>query len=206
MDTATMTASERAVELQKKITALDGRRRDTESALARETTAQRDLTAKRAVLVEELPGADEATVAWAHNEIDGIDSRLRGSSRVAEGLSNSLPKLVNEIAALTAELEQVASEVRAQERAAQLKAFTEKLRCAAKEAEQDLNRVRESLSALTRLGADGVAAFEFDAQRICEQAFADFFASQTNLDERGWRPASPSYTTIEFLIRPLTRM
>src|SRR5712664_91404 len=103
MDTLT-TASERAVELRKHLAALDKRRHETESALTRENDVHMKATAERATLVEELAGADDATRGWAHREIDRLDSTLRLSSRVSEGLSSSLSKIGRESAAINVEL------------------------------------------------------------------------------------------------------
>lgn len=207
MDTITATREvERAAQLRKKIAALNERKGELESKHAKERAALAAAEGTRLALIKELAGADAATEGWANSEIDNLDSLLVTLGRKVSALESALAAVAVELEPFTRELAEVHIVIRAQERAAQLKAFTEKLRYAAEQAEKDLNRVRESLSTLTRLGADGVAAFDFDAQRICEQVFADFSASQTNLDARGWRPASPSYTRLEFVICPLTRM
>jgi chromosome segregation ATPase len=206
MDTQTMTATERAAELRKKIAALDGRRREAESALARENAAQRDMAARRLALVEELPDADEATTGYLNAEIDDIDSRLLVSSRLVEALSNSTPKLTNEIAVLNAELSEVQGILDAAARAADLKAFDAKVQYAGKEAERALAYAREALSTLNRLSADGCSAFGLPAQRLCDSVFGALHERENNLGRDGWKTAVPAHQpNLGFIVRAVTR-
>jgi hypothetical protein len=206
MDTMTATtAVERAASLRSKLESLHEKRRETDSALAREHALQSDLTAKRGKLTEELNGADEATEAFLHNEIDGLDESLRFSSRLSEGLSNALPRIVSEITALGEEFAEVQRQIGLASRAKALEDFQKKLKEASDSAENHLAQTRESLALLNRIAANGVEQFGFQGQRTCEEIFASFFDKQSNLGRDGWNLATPSYTNLQFLIRPMKR-
>src|SRR5258708_23220060 len=155
MDTQVTAATEKAETLHKKLTTLGTRRHESESALARERATHGNLTAERAKLTEEFSGADAATEAWAHSEIDRLDSALRLSSRVMEGLSNSLSRMIGEIAATTVELTDAQQIVEANRRAEGLKAFAANVKHAALSAERDLGNSRNTLATLTRLAPQG---------------------------------------------------
>src|SRR5258708_15089231 len=86
MDTTVMTATMatlRATELRTEINGLYRRKGELELALQREHVMQEQVAAKRKELVGELPGADSATEAWAHSEIDAADNALKLSIRTA---------------------------------------------------------------------------------------------------------------------------
>jgi chromosome segregation ATPase len=205
MTVTTATATERVEKLRKKLATLDTRRHETEAALARERATHGDVTAKRAALTEELAGADAATAGWAHGEIDRLDSALRLSSRVTEGLSNSLSRMIGEIAATTAELTDAQQIVEANRRAEGLKAFAAKLKHAVLSAERDFANLRESLATLNRLASQGVEEYGAPAQGLAETALEAFRHQENNPESFGWRDSRPNYGGFRFSVTPMTR-
>ena len=204
MDTQVTAATEKAETLHKKLTTLGTRRHETESALARERATHGNLTAERAKLTEELSGADAAMEAWAHSEIDRLDSALRLSSRVMEGLSNSLSRMIGEIAATTVELTDAQQIVEANRRAEGLKAFAAKLKHAVLSAERDLGNSRESLATLNRLASQGVEEYGVPAQGLAASVIEEFRHQQHNPELLGWRQSSANYN-LQFTVRPMTK-
>ncbi len=212
MDTITATkASERAEQLRKQLAGLHRRKGEVEVALQREHGTQEDATAKRAKLVGELAGADEATAAWAHHEIDGLDSTLRLSSRVAEGLSNSLSGLVREIAGLEPELHEAELQVGRERSAKSLTDFRNRLEQAAHQVAQDLDNARRAFGALHLCAVKGidehvVEEYRNAALRICEQVFSDFESKQVNLEARGLKRVAAGFQNTSntgVFIRPM---
>lgn|SRR3984957_8591056 len=191
MDTITATkASERAEQLRKQLAGLHKRKGEVEVAFQRERGTQEGATAKRAELVGELAGADDATAAWAHDEIDGLDSTLRLSSRVAEGLSNSLAGLIRDIAGLEPELREAELQVARERHAKSLTDFRNRLEQAAHQAAEDLDTARRAFASLHVCAAEGIEEqgaeeYRISALRICELVFAEFESKQTNLAARG---------------------
>jgi chromosome segregation ATPase len=205
MDTQVTTATEKVENLHKKLTTLGTRRHETESALSRERATHGNLTAERAKLTEELSGADAATVGWAHSEIDRLDSALRLSSRVMEGLSNSLSRMIGEIAATTVELTDAQQIVEANRRAEGLKAFAAKLKHAVLSAEQALANSRESLATLNRLASQGVEEYGVPAQGLAATVLDEFRHRQNNPELCGWYDARPNYGGFRFSVTPMVK-
>src|SRR5258707_11418555 len=209
MDTITATkATERAEQLRKQLAGLHKRKGEVEAALQREHGTQEDATVKRAKLVGELAGADEATAAWAHNEIDGLDSTLRLSSRVAEGLSNSLSRLVNEIATLNLEYTEARRAVEQEAAARDLEVFGVELGQGIQDCIENLAAVRKSLAAVNVLSAKAVKRHadspttQIAALRIAEAAFEKLFAAERNLTNNGWHHATPTFRhDLQFVVR-----
>jgi chromosome segregation ATPase len=205
MDTQLTTASERAVELRKQLAALDTRRHEAESALARENETQLKATADRATLVEELAGADEATAGWAHSEIDRIDSVLRLSSRVSEGLSTSLSRMASEIKSLSNELSQVQQAIAAEVQAEGLRVFWVELNQARKSAEEALGNARATLAALNLTAARGIEQYGVPAQTFAAQSLSEFRHQQVNPELLGWRDSRNNHENLQFTVRPMVK-
>jgi len=204
MDTQVMAATEKAEKLHKKLTTLGTRRHETESALARERATHGNLTAERAKLTEELSGADAATEAWAHSEIDRLDSALRLSSRVMEGQTTSLSRMIGEIAATTVELTEAQQIVEANRRAEGLKAFAAKLKHAVLSTEQALGNSRESLATLNRLASQAVEEYGVPAQGLAASVIEAFRHQQHNPELLGFRQSSANYN-LQFMVRPMEK-
>jgi len=213
MDTITATkASERAEQLRKQLAGLYKRKGEVEVALQREHGTQENATAKRAKLVGELAGADDATAAWAHNEIDGLDSTLRLSSRVAEGLSQSLSGLVNEIAALNLEFTEARRAVEQETAARDLEVFGVELRQGIQDCIENLAAVRKSLAAVNVLSAKAVERHadslttRIAVLQIAEAEFEKLFAAERNLTNNGWHHATPPFRhDLQFVVRAWTQ-
>jgi hypothetical protein len=213
MDTITATkATERAEQLRKQLAGLHKRKGEVEVALQREHGTQEDATAKRAKLVGELAGADEATAAWAHNEIDGLDCTLRLSSRVAEGLSQSLSGLVNEIAALNLEFTEARRAVEQETAARDLEVFGVELRQGIQDCIENLAAVRKSLAAVNVLSAKAVERHadslttRIAVLQIAEAEFEKLFAAERNLTNNGWHHATPPFRhDLQFVVRAWTQ-
>src|SRR6266478_5876131 len=207
MDTMTVAAAAggRVAELRTKINGLYRRKGEIELALQREPVAQEGAAAKRAELVQELPGGDDAMVGFVHAEIDGLDKTLRVASRVVEGLQQELSKIKNETEPLTAELNELQRDIQARERAEMLRVFQSKMEHAARVASDALANGRERLADLNRLAAQGIELYGDAGLRICGPIVEQFVLGESNLDAQGWRPAFPAYTRLEFWIRPMVR-
>ena len=204
MDTAT-NAMEKVFELRKKNTALDERRAETESALARESQKQATLTAERAKFVAELAGADDATVAFAHHEIDRVDSDLRLSSRVAEGLTKSHARIVSEIAAVASELADATETVEREERVKGLSEFQNQIDKDRSAAEDALGNAREALAALNLTAWQGVEKYGTAAQGLAAPVLEEFRHRQFNPENYGWLPAVANYASLQFTVRPMVK-
>ena len=201
----TTTATERVVELRKKLATLDTRRHESETALVRERATQAKATTERAKLVEELAGADDATVAWAHNEIDRLDSALRLSSRVSEGLSNSLSRMVSEIAALTVELTEATNIVEQENREQGLRTLKIQLHQTRQAAEAAIGQAREALTALNLAASQGVERYGVAAQGLAATILDEFRHQQINPELTGWRESRPNFGNLQFTLRPMVR-
>lgn len=187
MDTMTVTAATKQRDaLQKKLTELNQRCRETDSALARERGTHSDLTAKRTKLIEELVGADDATSA--HREIDKLENALRSSARVIEGLSNSLSRLNGEKSAAASEFA-LAQEICEQERRALL--FNElqaQIWARRRAAEDAAAALRVALFELNRTAVEGVKNCGQQAQGLAEFVISEFRHQQHNPDTLlGWQ-------------------
>jgi hypothetical protein len=205
MDTASVAAKQRDV-IQRKLTALDQQHRETESALTRERTTHGNLTAKRAKLLEELPGADDATAGYLHREIDSLESELRSSSRLVEGLSASLSRLTGERAKLHAEFRE-AQDIAEQERRVQ--AFTEfatQVEVDRRAAEGAFDALRSALFALNHTLVLGVRDHG-EAGRSFSTSILDKFASQQhNPEQFGWKSHGFELAgNMQFTIRPMVK-
>lgn len=211
MDTATMKATERAGELRKQINALYRRKGEVEGALQREHVTQERAAAKRTLLIAELPGADDALMAYTHAEVDKIDETLRLSCRVAEGLEQSHGKLAQEIAGLESELREAESQVARERQAKSLTDFRNRLEQAARQLAQDLDNARRSFGSLHLCAAKGieeqaVEEYRNAALRTCELVFAEFESKQVNLEARGLkRVAVGFHNTVQtgVFVRPM---
>jgi hypothetical protein len=200
MDTATA-VSGRAAELRKRVNALYRRKGETEAALQREHIAQEGVVARRQGLVAELPGADSATEAWAHSEIDVADSALKVSIRTAEGLQGILTKLVTEIAGLEPELREADLQVEQEKLAKAFEEFRGNLERCAEGLTQTLDAARRSFACLHIAAQEGMDKFAIDgrfriaALNACEEVFAAFYAKQMNhnLEGRGLRRVHAGY-------------
>jgi chromosome segregation ATPase len=205
MDTQLTTATERAVDLRKKIAALNTRKHEAESALSRENDAQLKATAERASLVEELTGADDATAGWAHREIDRLDSTLSRSSRVSEGLSKSLSRIASEIAALNAELAEATRIIEQEKREKALVAFKIQFQQAMRSAEDALGNARAALAALNLTASRGVEECGIAAQEFAATLLSEFRHQQNNPELCGWRESRPNYGNLQFTVRPMVK-
>ena len=197
-------ATEQAARLRNQISALDTQKQETETKLAEEHAKLRRVALKRGELVESLTGANGAG-ARAHREIDECDSAIRLAERMTESLQKALSKVANEIQALSAELSEVQQAIETEARAEALRVFKIQLQQAARSAEECLAAARKSLAVLNALGARGAEKFGDPGLRICNPVFEGFVLRESNLDAAGWRPAYPSYTRLEFWIRPMTK-
>jgi hypothetical protein len=112
---------------------------------------------REAKFVAELAGADDATAAWAHNDIDCLDSELRQSSRVAEGLTSSHTLLISEASALGSELAEATEIVEQEARAKDLAAFQNQINQAKNDADDAMGKAREALAALKPRGMEWCA-------------------------------------------------
>jgi hypothetical protein len=183
MDTVQpITAREKAVRLRHQIMDLDVRKQNTETKLSDEHAAIRRLALRRGQLVESLIGAPGLLV---HREIDELDSTIRVGERMTESLQKQLSKFASEILVLNAELAEEERVVAAQEHAKALEAFQIQLTQATRRAADSLDAARLDFGALHGLAATGIERFGINALRICEPAFFDFLARQTNLADRG---------------------
>ncbi len=206
MDTQVTTATERAMELRKQLATLEKRRQETDSALAREHDAHLKATAERGTLVEELAGADDATAGWAHSEIDRLDSVLRLSSRVSEGLSNSLSRMAREIETLSNELGQVQQTIAAEAQAEGLRVFWVELKEARQSAEEALGNARAALATLNLTASRGIEQYGVPAQTFAAQLLSEFRHEQVNPELLGWRDSRQNHVeNLQFTVRPMVK-
>jgi DNA repair exonuclease SbcCD ATPase subunit len=204
MDTMTVTAAtERVGKLRKRLAELDVRKREAEAKLAEEHAGIRRAAVKRGELIESLTGGDASRTA--HRQIDELDSAIRMGERVTEGLQKALSRIKNEMEPLTAELNGLQQAIETEKRAETLRVFQSKMEHAAKLASDTLANGRERLADLNRLAAQGIEAYGDAALKICGPIVETFVLSESNLDARGWKPSHPSYTRLEFWIRPMVR-
>ena len=206
-----MTATEKVTRISKRIETLKGRRRESESLLAVQTAKQQEFTAKRKKLLAELPGADIATEAWIHNELDDIDSAHHFSSRATEALSNALPILENEIAGLESELREVESQVARDRQAKLLTDFRNRLEQAARQLAEDLDNARRNfgslhLCAFKGIHEQGAEEHRLAALHICEQVFAEFASKQVNLEARGLELVRTGFQNTSNTVIPIRPM
>jgi chromosome segregation ATPase len=206
MDTATATpTAKRAVELRKQLAGLYTRKREAESALAREHDTQQKATAERITLVAELVDADSATAGWAHREIDRLDSALRVSSRLSEGLSNSISRMTSENESLSNELQQVERAIAAEEHAEGLRVFAAQLNQARRSAEEALGNARAALAALNLAAARGFEQYGVAAQSFATGLLEEFRHQQVNPELIGWRDSRPNYANLQLTVRPMVK-
>jgi hypothetical protein len=199
------TASERAVELRKQLAALDKRRHETESALTRENDVHLKATAERATLVEELAGADDATAARSHREIDRLDATLRLSARRSESLSSLLARIGREIAALNVELTEATRIVEQEKREKALVAFKIQFQQAMRSAEEALGNARAALTALNLTASQGVEECGIAAQTFAATLLSEFRHQQDNPELLGFRDSRPNYGSLGFTVRPMVK-
>lgn len=206
MDTITATKEmERAAQLRKKIAALNERKRELESKHTNERAVFAAAEGTRLALIKELAGADEAMEGWANSEIDKLDSSLVGLGRKVSALESALAAVAVELEPFTRELTEVERAIQEQERAERLRVFQSKMQHVAKVASDTLANARERLADLNRLAAQGVEAYGDAGLRVCGPIVEAFVLGEANLDARGWKPSTPSYTHLEFWIRSMTR-
>jgi chromosome segregation ATPase len=205
MDTAVTAAEKRAVELRKKIALLATRRRETESALARERTTHESATARRAELVGELAGADEARAKRVHAELDGLESKLRASGRVIESLSGSVSKIANEIASLDADLAEAGRIIEHERREQGLSALRIQLQNDRRSAEDAMGNARAALAALNRTALQGVERYGVAAQSLVEPIIEEFRHEQFNPGLIGWRQEFHNFLSLKFTVSPIVK-
>jgi chromosome segregation ATPase len=200
MDTAQATAATKQRDaLQKKLDSLGQQYREAESALSRERTAHESLTAQRTKLLEELPGADDATSGWAHGEIDRLDGALQISSRVMEALQNSLSRLTGEKTTVHGEYIAAQEIVRQETRTRELAAFQTQIEIDRRAAEQALDAARSALFTLNRTLVRGEEIGGGSAESISET----FRHQQHNPELLGWQSSGfPLPVNLTFTLRP----
>lgn len=203
MMTAT-TAMTRAAELRTKINGLYRRKGEVEGALQREHVMQEKVAAKRKELVRELPGADSATEAWAHSEIDAADNALKLSIRTAEGLQGTLAKLLNEIASLETELAEATRIVEQGKREHGLRALEIQLQEDRHSVEEALAALRLALTALNLTASQGVEQYGVTAQNLVTPVL-EALGRQHNPESLGWRYKGLNYGNFVFTVRPMVR-
>jgi hypothetical protein len=199
-----MTATTRATELRPKINGLYRRKGEVEQALQREHIVQERVVAKRKELVGELPGADSATEAWAHSEIDAADNALKLSIRTAEGLQVTLTKLLNEIASLEIELAEATRIVEQAKRGQSLRALEIQLQGDRHTVEEALAALRLALTALNLTASQGVEQYGVAAQNLVTPVL-EALGRQHNPESFGWRYSRPNYGNFQFTVRPMVR-
>ena len=206
MDSTTAaTAKGRAAQLRKQLAGLDTRKREAESALAREHDVQLKATAERITVVAELVGADSATAGYAHGEIDRLDQALRVSSRVSEGLSNSLSRMAREIETLSNELSQVEQAIAAEVQAEGLRVFWAELNQARRSAEDAMGNVRAALATLSLMASRGIEQYGVPAQTFTAQVLSEFRHQQVNPELLGWRDSRNNHENLQFTVRPMVK-
>jgi len=207
MDTMTVAAAAggRAAELRTKINGLYRRKGEVELALQREHVAQEGAAAKRASLVQELPGGDDAMVGFVHAEIDGLDNTLRVSCRVAEGLSTSLSRIGGEIAALEVEFTEATRIVEQQNRERGLATLRIKLQQDRDAAENAFGNLREALATLNSTASRGVEQYGVAGQNLVTPVIEAFRHTQHNPELLGFRQSSANYN-LQFMVRPMTKV
>jgi hypothetical protein len=206
MDTATGATKQRDT-IQKKLTVLDRQCRETESALSRERATHGNLTAKRSKFLEELPGADNATEGYLHREIDGLESQLRISSRVAEGLSNSLARLTGERTRLHAEFVEV-QEIAAQEKRAQaFTVFSTQIGLDRHAAAAALDAARSALFALNHTAVQGIKECGEQGRSLVGSVLEEFLHQQHNPEALlGWRSVGFELSgDLRLTVRPMVK-
>ena len=192
--------------IQKKLDSLNQQSRETESALARERSTHANLTAKRTKLLEELVGADAATSGWAHGEIDNLDFSLRASSRVAEGLSNSLARINSEKSTVTSEFARAQETCQQEERAQAFSALQTQIRQDKQASETALDAARSALFALNRTAVQGIAECGEAGRNLVTSALEEFKDQQFNPELLGWRDwGFEVFTNLRFQIYPMAR-
>jgi chromosome segregation ATPase len=190
MDTAQQAtaATKQRDAIQKKLTALDQQYRETESALTRERSTHASLTAKRAKLLEELPGADDATSGWAHGKIDGLESKLHISSRVMEGLQSLLSRLAGEKSAMASEFAQAQETCEQERRTLVFSELQAQIWARRRAAEDAAAALRVALFELNRTAVQGIKDCGPQAQGLAEFVISEFQHQQHNPDTLlGWQ-------------------
>jgi hypothetical protein len=198
------TATTQAAELRTKINGLYRRKGEVEQALQREHIVQERVAAKRKELVGELPGADSATEAWAHSEIDAADNALKLSIRTAEGLQGTLAKLLNEIASLEIELAETTRIVEQAKREQALRALEIQLQEDGHAIEEALSSLRLALTAMNRTAVQGVEQYGVAAQNLVTPVL-EALGRQHNPESLGWRYSGLNYGNFLFTVRPMIR-
>jgi chromosome segregation ATPase len=185
--TATVATKQRDV-LQKKLDTLNQQSRETESALSRERATHANLTAKRTKLLEGLVGTDAATAGSLHREIDSAESALRASSRVAEGLSNSLSRINNEKSSVASEFSRTQETCEQERRALLFNELQAQLWAHRRAAEDAANAYRVALFKLNSIAVQGKKDCGPQGEGLAEFVISGFQHQQRNPDVLlGWQ-------------------
>ena len=203
MDTVQATVATRQRDsLQKKLDSLGQQYREAE----RERATHGNLSTKRAKQVEELVGADDATTGYLHREIDSLDSDLRASSRLAEGLQNSLSRLTTERTKLHAEFVE-AQEIAEQERRSRaFNVFSNQIRLDRQSAEVALDAARSALFVLNRTAGEGNVQHGEAGRQVVALLLGEFTQQQRDPHVLGWKDFGFQKTgDLSFRIEPMVK-
>jgi chromosome segregation ATPase len=202
----TMTAAERAVELQRQIVVLKATREQNERGLAGERPALRSATEKRAALVSELTEADAAAQAWASNEIDRLDAEIRTFDRRIESYTGAIARIDGHIARLAAELTEANEIVKQEERARAFSALQTQIRKDRRAAEDALDAARNALFVLNRTAVQGIAECGEAGRSIVTSALEEFQHQQHNPEVLlGWHRRFELWGDLRFTIQPMVK-
>jgi hypothetical protein len=156
-------------------------------------------------LVADLPGADDALIAYTHAEVDKLDETLRLSVRVAQGLNSSHDRVVIEIASLDVELAEVTRIAGQQKRAEGVAALRTKFQESVNRADKALADAREALATLNVLASRGIEEYGIEAHAFVGPVLEEFRHRQFNPESYGWRLSSPSFANLRFAVAPMVK-
>jgi len=206
MDARQLTETKkRAAKVDKQVGELQARRVETESKLTAEHAEIRRIVLQRQTLIGQLVDAADEAARRLHRQIDGFDSAIRGSERLAESFQKLLDKTVQELESARSEYEELNKEIQIEENALAFEAWCLQIKTHLRNSEESISAARSNLGQLSQLAGEGIEKFRGPAAAFLTPLVEKFARSAHNPDLHGWKRPVPSFISFGIQLHPMIR-